>query len=661
MSVRSLLALCLFACGIALTAGNRAFATDSNAFDTPTGDRLDMCKYTIAHSFRYDFNQVEQPAAEQAIAAFHLYCRDEIAAMRALAPDWTTPRHNDESIADSVDRSALAYFFNALNDFIADEHPAAPAPPPGGNVLTDHMRWSVFSHPSPLSADEAAYIYRRDAFGWDPYVSFHGTVGSWRYRYEPNEGSGSPAQRWDAYLEGPQVRVWINCNSLGRPDEACRLTFSSRTPLALNFLELQAGGAPFVIHGVCNPGRSGLVLDAPQPDDIDSRHASLTIDDQIPIALPDGRDCVADADGTLATRVLAARRFRSSYAPPFRERIVDNDGTADTLQPALALAQQTYEATRGETAPRILADMAAFSTEAKPFPIEDAVMPYYDWTHARDCLVAASRRSGGVQDAITLEKHGACRNELADLDWRAAVVGAPLAQKYNGDPPSDAAAAARIAATRKALENAVLEQLKGGAELHDERGPFSNSERPALIEGHNGFAGVESDYKSDSSPFEYGYSVSPETAIGAVAERFDRSEESGHAPNGFPTTTIHCRTDAAPRCVLRVPFVRDPGGLRIETDGSRAGAKLCVDSPQRNWKGWTLVKEYSTQDWKLGKDHCIIAGAAAVLTHLVNRHSFHLRAPGEPKTADAYLIDPMNFDLVMALTNYLSSSLNNVH
>ncbi|HEY8699151.1 MAG TPA: hypothetical protein VIM02_16225 [Rhizomicrobium sp.] len=623
----------LLAFGFALGAGN-ALAANNDPFDSPLGDKLDACKYSIAHSFRYDFDHVEIPAAEQALAAFHNYCRAELETLRALFPNWSALNADNQSIADRVDENALASFWNAQNDIQAEQDASGAGPKPGDNKLGNQGRLSVFDHSSPVSPDETASVYRHDALGWYPDFSFRGHIGEWTYRYEPNPSSGWPPQRWWAFLDRGEIEAVITCDSLGPPEQACRLDFIRRTPKEMGFLSLRAGGTPFTIGAVCDPGGSGIVLDAPQlPNDIDARHASLILDDQDAIALPDGDRCDNDSDGSLAKRILGARHFASRYAPPFRERVIDVEGTADALAPALTLARQVYWATRAEAGgPRFLSEMAELSKRAEPFTLEDALQSSLDWARARKCL-----SSHGLSG-------DACRAELQDLDWRAAMAGASMNQQTDDNPLSIQGARPRIEAARKMVaesaESLTLSARSSGASAS------SDHERAANVMGHEGFVGIKSE-----TP--YGYFLAADVAEGAVTGPFARDDEESRGP---ATIVIRCR--ARQNCTVQIPFETGSGGLRIETDGGRADANVCVDSAIRNWKGWMLAQEYSTQVWRLGPDHCVGAKSGAVLTNFLNHAGVRLRAPGKSKETSTRLVAPSHFDLVLALTNYLSDKAN---
>jgi hypothetical protein len=652
----------LFAGAVSLSFLTDASAAEVDAFDSAAGDRLDACQDKIAHSFRYDFNHVEIPTAEQAIEAFHLYCRDEIGAMRAFVPNWSTTKRDGETIGDRVDDSALASFSNAENDIWEQEHSTRP-PPTGTDSLTDHMRWSVFFHPSLLSADEIAYVYRQDAFGFDPDVSFHGSIGSWTYSYYPNPSSGTPAQRWNADMEGPDTKVWINCDSLGPPGRACTILFSTRGFPKHDYLALQAGGVPFGVQGVCNPGGTGIVLDAPQPDNIDSRHATLTVDNQSPIILPDGSGCVADKDGSLALRTLAAHKFRSSFAPPFRERVIDNDGQADALRPALKLAEQTYEATRGATGHlRAIADIAVLSDRAAPYTVGDALGPYPEWARARDCLIEQVGKAGRSGDLTLAAAMGneRCRDQLEDLDWRAAEIGAPISQWTNLDPLSITGAKSRIAAARNAMASEISHRLQSGAKSFSAPRSFTESEREATVVGHHGSTGFASRTAFGVSPVAYGYFLSDGISQGAVAGPFDRYGEADGTQHAFATIVVRCRAHMAPRCTMRIPFESGSGYLRIETDGGRAGSKVCVEARNRSWGDWKLSALYSgTPEWDLNADHCIDQSRSTEFMRFLDHSSVRLRAPGEPNNAASRRVGLSS--LVMALTSFLSSSVTETH
>lgn len=632
-------AILIFLSIFTLCATESLLGASAEPFDSPTGDNLDLCEYKIAHSFRYDFNRVETPAAEQALAAFHQHCRSELAAMRALLPNWNTPRNNGETIATRVDDNALIDFENAQNDISFDENPRVSPLNPGESVVNDRGRLSIFAHPSPISDSEIATIVRHDALGWSPDFGFSGAIAGWKYSYEPDSGSGRPPQRWSASLKKQGTDVYISCNSLGSADNACRLDFQhSGRPRGMGFLSLRGGGQPFAVHEICNPGGTGIVVDAPEPDDIKARHASLTVDDQYTIALPDGDGCAPDAGGTFVQHLLSAHTVRARYAPPFRERIIEVEGAADVLRPALAVAQQTYDATRIEMgSSRFLAEMAAISDRAKPFTIPDALAVLPDWKRARDCLA-----THGLNSEV-------CHNELADLDERAASIDSLQYHSLDDDPAFVERARPHIAIARKAVVDDAERQILS-AQSHF-TSQFRTNDRPTMVMGHQGFSGI------GDNAF-YGYFLASDTAEGAVIGRFSLNIAANGTRRGFPTTRIRCHAASSRSCTVFIPFEDTAGGLRIETDGGRADANVCVEVPLRNWSGRMLVKEYSTAGWRLDENHCAGKKSKAVLATFLDHSGVRLRGPGESSDIDSDRTYPNGFEQILALTNYLSAQVN---
>jgi hypothetical protein len=626
-----------------LTLG--AAKADTNFFDTPTGDRLYECEYRIARQFQYDFNEVEMPAADQALAAYHRSCRSEIAAMQELIPHWFEQQGQYGSIAERADRSALITFQNAQND-IDDVSDTARHPlEPGASAISEDAHLSVLAHPSPISASEIALVRRHDAVGWPPDTRFHGRIGDYTYNYEPSGTSGWPPQRWDATLESGSEEVWIKCNKLASAENTCRITFYLKGQLdQRNFLEVLAGGNPFTIHGVCDPGGFGIVVDAPEPNNIAARHASLSVDDGAPIALPNGEDCIADKDGSFAAEILSGHRFRASFAPPFRERIFDVSGTSQLLGPAMALAAHVYNTTRDELdGPNAVAEIDALSERAQPFTLEEALGVHHEWRLARDCSAAhVSARSGSDPIiAYSQLKSGTCRDELADLDWQAAKIGLPIGFPSDADPRNSRGSAARMEQSRSALVADASTRAHRNQPIDDDA-PFLSGERAASVMGFSGFAGVRST--------SYGYFVSPDFADAAVAGGFDFQGGTGYETRGIPTTIIRCHRGGAFACEIRVPFEAGSGNLIVHTNGARAGSKICVESSVSNLAGWTLAEEYHPRSWKLDDHHCIRGDPQIPFSEL-NEWGLRLKAPGEAKGTNTRFVEMKDF--VLSLTSYL--------